>query len=111
MADDAKEDKISLKKNLLRINEYVKEQTNGNTKEKEKEKKKIQLSDNDFTKTIAAMDTVAIKNGLNKLFDYLSKYPQEATQGITIKMIMEQLKAGKLINQAIEEVINVKKAG
>lgn len=105
MADEAGEDKISLKKNLTRIDEYLK------SKEENKPKKKITLSDNDFNKTIVAMDTVAIKNGLNKLFVYLGKYPAEATRGITIKQIMEQLKEGKLINEVLDELSTVKKVG
>lgn len=107
MADEAGENKISLKKNLTRINEYVNTQKDST----KPEEKKIKLSDNDFSKTITAMDTVAIKNGLNKLFDYLGEYPVEATKGITIKQIMEELKKGKLINQALDELTAVKKVG
>lgn len=100
MADEAGDHKISLKKSMNKIDEYV--------KTKQTKKKTTTLSDDDFNKTIVNMDTVAIKNGLNKLFSYLEKYPAESTHGISILMIMEKLKEGKLINETIEELIALK---
>ena len=104
MADQNGEHKISLKKSMDNIDAFVQAK-------KEKKKKKTVLSDDDFNKTMVNMDTVAIKNGLNKLYSYLEKYPVEATKGLTIKMIMEKLKEGQLINKAIEELIEMKKVG
>lgn len=100
MADEAGDHKISLKKSMNKIDEYV--------KTKQTKKKTTTLSDDDFNKTIVNMDTVAIKNGLNKLYSYLEKYPVESTHGISIRMIMEKLKEGKLINETIEELIALK---
>lgn len=105
MADEQGEHKISLKKSMDNIDEFVKQ------KQQTQKKKSVTLSDNDFNKTIVNMDTVAIKNGLNKLYSYLEKYSAESTQGLTILMIMEKLKEGKLINTAIEELISLKKVG
>lgn len=107
MADENGEHKISLKKNLDRINEYVKSQEEAPVKEK----KKISLSDTDFSKTIVAMDTVAIKNGLNKLYNYLEQYPEGSLKGVTIKKILDELKTGKLINEVLDNFSTVKKVG
>ena len=104
MADQNGEHKISLKKSMDNIDEFVKEK-------QAKAKKKTVLSDNDFNKTIVNMDTVAIKNGLNKLYAYLEKYPADSTQGLSILQIMDKLKEGMLITEAIEELISLKKVG
>lgn len=107
MADENGDHKISLKKSMDNIDEFVKEKQ---AKEKQA-KKNTSLSDDDFNKTIVNMDTVAIKNGLNKLYSYLEKYPAESTHGISILQIMDKLKEGKLINQAIEECIALREVG
>ena len=104
MADENGEHKISLKKSMNNIDAFVKAK-------QEKKKKKTVLSDDDFNKTMVNMDTVAIKNGLNKLYSYLEKYPAESTHGISILQIMDKLKEGKLINQAIEECIALREVG
>jgi ParB-like chromosome segregation protein Spo0J len=102
MADANGEHKISLKKNLDRITKAQEEAP--------KEKKKITLSDNDFNKTIVVMDTVAIKNGLNKLFSYLEKFPV-SNQAVSIKMIYDELKKGRNIEEVLTEFQEKKIAG
>lgn len=107
MADENGEEKISLKKNLDRINKYLEKQEEAPVKEK----KKVTLSETDFSKTIVAMDTVAIKNGLSKLVSYMEKYPEGTLKGITIGKMIEELKTGKLINEVLDNFSTVKKVG
>jgi ParB family chromosome partitioning protein len=88
-ADEQGEHKLALK-NLKTIN------------------KDIKLSDNVFDKTTVAMDTVAIKNALNKLSVYMAKVPAENRKKFSIKYIIDQLNKGEMIDNILEinNVIN-----
>lgn len=72
--------------------------------------KDIKLNDNIFDKTTAAMDTVAIKNGLNKLKLYMSKVPVENRKKFTISYIIDQLNKGMLIDDIFELNNTINKA-
>lgn len=72
--------------------------------------KEIKLNDNIFDKTTVAMDTVAIKNGLNKLKLYMSKVPVENRKKFTISYIIDQLNKGMLIDDIFELNNTINKA-
>jgi hypothetical protein len=54
------------------------------------------------------MDTVAIKNALNKLSVYMAKVPAENRKKFSIKYIIDQLNKGEMIDNILEinNVIN-----
>ena len=96
MADSEGKDKLALK-NLKHLNEFQQNKA----KKSPTEKKAAALLENDFTKTVTAMDTTAIKNGLNKLYFYLDKVPAERKKDLSIKVIREGLQNGKLIDEIL----------
>ncbi len=96
MADSEGKDKLALK-NLKHLNEFQQNKA----KKSSTEKKAAALLENDFTKTVTAMDTTAIKNGLNKLYFYLDKVPAERKKDLSIKVIREGLQNGKLIDEIL----------
>lgn len=64
--------------------------------------KEIKLNDNIFDKTTIAMDTVAIKNGLYKLMEYMNKVPDHNKSKYSVGYIYKQLKEGKTITDILE---------
>ncbi len=64
--------------------------------------KEIKLNDSVFDRTTTAMDTTAIKNGLNKLMEYMNKLPDHKKTQFSVGYIFTQLKAGKMITDILE---------
>jgi ParB family chromosome partitioning protein len=73
-----------------------------------KPSKEIKLNDSAFDKTTIAMDTVAIKNGLYKLMEYMNKVPDYNKPKFSVGYIYSQLKEGKMITDILELNTNKK---
>lgn len=73
-----------------------------------KPSKEIKLNDSAFDKTTIAMDTVAIKNGLYKLMEYMNKVPDYNKPKFSVGYIYNQLKEGKMITDILELNTNKK---
>ena len=73
-----------------------------------KPSKEIKLNDSAFDKTTIAMDTVAIKNGLYKLMEYMNKVPDHNKLKFSVGYIYNQLKEGKMITDILELNTNKK---
>ena len=73
-----------------------------------KPSKEIKLNDSAFDKTTIAMDTVAIKNGLYKLMEYMNKVADHNKAKFSVGYIYNQLKEGKMITDILELNINKK---
>lgn len=73
-----------------------------------KPSKEIKLNDSVFDKTTIAMDTVAIKNGLYKLMEYMNKVPDYNKPKFSVGYIYNQLKEGKMITDILELNTNKK---
>jgi ParB family chromosome partitioning protein len=73
-----------------------------------KPSKEIKLNDSAFDKTTIAMDTVAIKNGLYKLMEYMNKVADHNKAKFSVGYIYNQLKEGKMITDILELNTNKK---
>lgn len=73
-----------------------------------KPSKEIKLNDSAFDKTTIAMDTVAIKNGLYKLMEYMNKVADYNKPKFSVGYIYSQLKEGKMITDILELNTNKK---
>lgn len=73
-----------------------------------KSSKEIKLNDSAFDKTTIAMDTVAIKNGLYKLMEYMNKVADHNKPKFSVGYIYNQLKEGKMITDILELNTNKK---
>jgi ParB family chromosome partitioning protein len=73
-----------------------------------KPSKEIKLNDSAFDKTTIAMDTVAIKNGLYKLMEYMNKVADHNKPKFSVGYIYSQLKEGKMITDILELNTNKK---
>lgn len=73
-----------------------------------KPSKEIKLNDSAFDKTTIAMDTVAIKNGLYKLMEYMNKVADNNKPKFSVGYIYSQLKEGKMITDILELNTNKK---
>lgn len=73
-----------------------------------KPSKEIKLNDSAFDKTTIAMDTVAIKNGLYKLMEYMNKVSDHNKAKFSVGYIYNQLKEGKMITDILELNTNKK---
>lgn len=73
-----------------------------------KPSKEIKLNDSAFDKTTIAMDTVAIKNGLYKLMEYMNKVTDHNKPKFSVGYIYSQLKEGKMITDILELNTNKK---